>query len=316
MSDRPLSIFGLDAAPENARRIARHLGAGLAPHEERRFEDGEHKTRPLADVEGHDVVVVHSLYGDAEESSADKLCRLAFFCGAVKDAGADRVTAVTPYLCYSRKDRRTKPRDPIATRYVASMIEAVGIDRVVTIDVHNPAAFENAFRIPTLHVESTELFAEYFASRLAGGGAVAVSPDPGGAKRAERFREVLAAKTGQDVGGAYVEKHRSGGVLTGDLLAGDVKGRAAIIIDDMISSGSTLLRAATACRKAGARQVFAAATHGLFIGGSDALFGDALDGVVIGDTVPPFRLSEANRNRLAVIDTSAVLAAAVKAIHR
>src|SRR5208282_6620135 len=133
-----------------AERVAGRLEVALAVHEERNFEDGEHKTRALQDVRGHDVFVLHSLHGDASESGNDKLCRLLFFCGALKYAGAERVTAVTPYLCYARKDSRTKPNDPIITRYVAALFEAIGTDAVMTLDVHNPAAFENAFRRPTV----------------------------------------------------------------------------------------------------------------------------------------------------------------------
>ncbi len=156
----------------------------------------------MANVRGHDVFVLHSLHGDAGGSSNDKLCRLLFFCGALRDAGAERVTAVTPYLCYARKDRRTKPNDPITTRYVAAMFEAVGIDRVITLEVHNVAAFENAFHCPTWHIESAPLLAAHFAPLLRGEPLVAVSPDAGGAKRAEQFRQAMEQLTRSDVGTA------------------------------------------------------------------------------------------------------------------
>src|SRR5208282_3836620 len=181
-----------------AERVAGRLEVALAVHEERNFEDGEHKTRPLRDVRGHDVFVLHSLHGDERESGNDKLCRLLFFCGALKDAGADRVTAITPYLCYARKDRRTKPNDPIITRYVAAIFEAVGIDRVIALEVHNVAAFENAFRCPTWHIENAPLLAAHFAPLLHGKQVVAVSPDAGGAKRAEQFRQALGQLIQQD----------------------------------------------------------------------------------------------------------------------
>src|SRR6185503_6762575 len=94
---------------------------------------------------------------DAKESGNDKLCRLLFFCGALKDDGAARVTAVTPYLCYARKDRRTKPQDPVTIRYLAALFEAAGVDAIVTLDVHNEAAFENAFRCPTVALSTASL---------------------------------------------------------------------------------------------------------------------------------------------------------------
>ena len=156
--DPRLRLFALQATAELGQAVADALGCRLAAHEERAFEDGEHKVRPLDAVGGANVYVVQSLHGGPAESANDKLCRLLFFVGALKDAGAARVTAVVPYLCYARKDRRTKPRDPVTTRYVAALVEAMGVDRVVAMDVHNPAAFENAFRCPAEHLEARPLF--------------------------------------------------------------------------------------------------------------------------------------------------------------
>jgi ribose-phosphate pyrophosphokinase len=317
MNRRPLSFFALQGSRDLAECVAGRLEVALAQHEERGFEDGEHKARPLQDVRGHDVFVLHSLHGDASESGNDKLCRLLFFCGALKDAGAECVTAVTPYLCYARKDRRTKPNDPIITRYVATMFEAVRIDRVITLEVHNVAAFENAFRCPTWHIESAPLLAAHFAPLLRGEQVVAVSPDAGGAKRAEQFRQALEHLTRKDVGSAYMEKYRSSGVVSGELLAGDVRGKVAVIIDDLVSTGGTLVRAAKACRAAGATKVFAAAAHGLFVGGATELFATpALDGVTITNTVPPFRVpAEVAVQRLTVLDASEAIARAIAACH-
>jgi ribose-phosphate pyrophosphokinase len=317
MDHRPLSFFALQGSRELAERVAGRLDIVLEPHEERNFEDGEHKTRPLRDVRGHDVFVLHSLHGDAQQTGNDKLCRLLFFCGALKDAGAERVTAVTPYLCYARKDRRTKPNDPIITRYVAALFEAVAIDRVIAVEVHNVAAFENAFRCPTWHIESAPLFAARFAPLLRGETVVAVSPDAGGAKRAEQFRQAMEALTHQDVGSAYMEKYRSAGVVTGELLAGDVRGKVAVIIDDLISTGGTLVRAANACQAAGATKVFAAAAHGLFVDGAKELFAcPALTGITVTDTVPPFRVpDQVTSRRLTVLDISDAIARAMMACH-
>src|SRR5690242_14151463 len=163
-----VSVFALTPSEALGRTVAEKLGITVAHHELRRFEDGEPKIRPLVPVRGRDVYVLCSLYGDASESVNDRLCRALFFVGALRDAGARRITIVAPYLCYSRKDRRTNPRDPVTTRYVARLIEAAGADRVVTIDVHNRAAFENAFRIPTEHLEANPLFAERSEERRVG----------------------------------------------------------------------------------------------------------------------------------------------------
>src|SRR5581483_4086958 len=211
--DRPggrTLLFALQATAELGHDIARHLGCALAKHEERSFEDGEHKVRPLDTVEGASVYVIQSLHSGPSESANDKLCRLLFFIGALKDAGAASVTAVVPYLCYARKDRRTKPNDPVTTRYVAGMFEAVGTDRIVTLEVHNPVAFENAFRCRTVTLTGTPLFVNYVRALKERAFSV-VSPDPGGAKRAELFREALEATLGCPIGKAFADKHRSAG---------------------------------------------------------------------------------------------------------
>jgi ribose-phosphate pyrophosphokinase len=261
-----LSLFAVGGTRDYGSRVAQHLDLVLGEHEERAFEDGEHKIRPLVGVRRHDVFVIHSLYGDAEQSPNDKLCRLLFFIGALKDAGAERVTAVAPYLCYARKDRRTQPRDPITTKYVARLFEACGADAVLTLDVHNLAAFENAFRFQSTNLEAIPLFVDHFARIFRHEKIAVVSPDIGGAKRAEQFRRALAAELHDEPSAAFVEKRRSGGVVTGELLVGEVRDRAVIIFDDLISTGTTLQRAARGCRQAGATRIFAAATHGLFMG--------------------------------------------------
>jgi ribose-phosphate pyrophosphokinase len=200
-----LRLFALNATAELGKAIAERLAKPLSAHEEREFEDGEHKARPLDPVGNADVFVVQSLHGGPDASANDKLCRLLFFIGALKDAGAARVTAVVPYLCYARKDRRTKPNDPVTTRYVAAMFEAVGTDAIVTLEVHNPVAFENAFRCRTVTLTAAPLFVDY-ASQLKDEKLCVVSPDTGGAKRAELFREALEAVCGRPIGKAFADR--------------------------------------------------------------------------------------------------------------
>jgi len=311
-----LSLFALNASRDFGQRVASELGLPLARHEEREFEDGEHKARPLESVRGRDVYVVHTLYADERNSVNDKLVRLLFFVGALKDASADRVTAVVPYLCYARKDRRSKPRDPISTRYVASLLEAVGADRIVTLDVHNLAAYENAFRIRAEHLEARNLFADSFGPMVGAGDVAVVSPDIGGVKRAEAFREALERRLGRPLGRAFMEKSRSEGVVSGDTLVGAVSGRTVIIIDDLISSGTTLARAVAACRAQGARRIFAAASHGLFtVKAGEFLRNPALEQLVVTDTVPPFRLDAAAREKLRIVSVAPLFAEAIRRIH-
>jgi ribose-phosphate pyrophosphokinase len=317
MSLANLTLFALEASRAFGERIAAHLNHPLAQHEEREFEDGEHKTRPLVGVRGRDVHVIQSLHGDDWGSVNDKLCRLLFFIGAVKDHGATRVSAIVPYLGYARKDRRTKPRDPVTTRYVASLFEAVGTDRIVTLEVHNVAAYQNAFRIPTEHLDTARLFAAHFAPKLRETDAVVVSPDAGGVKRAERFRQALSRALGRDLSTVFVEKYRSAGVVSGGAVVGDVAGKTAIVMDDLISTGTTMTRAAAACRARGAQAVIAAAAHGLFIGeASEVLAGPDLDRVVITDTVPPFRLDpDLVARKVTVLDAAGLCAEAIRRLH-
>ncbi len=318
MSERhhgDLRLFALTATAELGNNVAQALGVPLSAHEERDFEDGEHKTRPLDTVAGADVYVVQSLHGGPSESAHDKLCRLLFFVGALKDAGADKVTVVAPYLAYARKDRRTKPNDPVTTRYLAQLFEAVGTGVMVTLEVHNPAAFENAFRIRTVALTATPLFVDY-AKALVKEPLCVVSPDPGGAKRAELFRQTLEAAIGKPVGKAFADKHRSGGVVSGELFVGDVDGATALIVDDLISTGGTLLRAAQAARKAGAKKAIALVTHGLFMPGAAEVIADsAIDRFVVTDSVPPFRLAATARDKVEMLTCAPLLAETIKRLH-
>ena len=281
-----MRLFALHGSHDLGASVAESLGIELAGLEERDFEGGEHKTRPLDSVRGHDVHVLHSLDGTAAASANDKLVRLLFFIAAARENGAKSVTAITPYLAYSRKDRQTKSRDPVNTRYVAQLFEAAGTDRLITLDVHNIAAFQNAFRCQTIHLSARRLFCGEI-DRLAGGSPVTIlSPDGGGVKRAQLLKELRESESGEATGFGFMEKRRSRGVVSGELFAGEVEGRVVFILDDMIASGATMLRAATACRKRGARAVYAMATHGLFAKGSEAfLAGSELDGIVVTDSV-------------------------------
>jgi ribose-phosphate pyrophosphokinase len=310
-------LFALNATADLGRAVAKALGRALAKHEEREFEDGEHKARPLDVVAGRDVYVLQSLHGGPVASPNDKLCRLLFFLSAIKDAGASRVTAVVPYLCYARKDRRTKPSDPVTTRYVGRMFEACGADAIVTLEVHNPAAYENAFRCRTVTLTATPLFVDW-ARKLAQEKLCVVSPDTGGDKRAELFRETLEAAIGRPVSKAFAEKHRSAGVVSGNLFVGDVAGATALVIDDLISTGGTLLRAAKAARKAGAERVLALVAHGLFMPGAESVLADPdIERVVVTDTVPPFRLpAELVRDKVEMLSAAPLLAETIARLHR
>jgi ribose-phosphate pyrophosphokinase len=310
-------VFALGASQPFGKAVTAQLEVALARHEERDFEDGEHKTRPLENVRGRDVFVIHSLYGDADDSPNDKLIRLLFFIGALRDASASRITAILPYLAYARKDRKTKSRDPVATKYLARLLEAAGAHGILGFDVHNLQAFQNAFRVPTDHLEAKGLFVEYFAKLKGADRLVVMSPDAGGVKRAEAFRQALGSAFGADIPLAFMEKTRSSGVVAGETVVGEVGGATVVILDDLISTGTTMTRAAGACLERGAQQVFAAATHGLFVGDAEKVIADdALEKVIITDSVPPFRLDDQLlRDKVVVLEAAHLFAEAIRRIH-
>src|SRR5450755_3978894 len=215
-------MFSLEPADPFAQALADALDVTLAPHEERLFPDGERKLRPLVDPRGADAYVVYSLHGGPADSPYDKLCRLLMFIATLKDHGAARVTAVVPYLAYARQDRQTKLHDPLGLRYVAQLFDAVGVAQLIVLEVHDIAVFQNAFRCPTVHLSAHHAFGAT-AQEVAGTGPLAVvSPDPGGVKRAQLWREALEDQLARPVAFAMIDKRRSGGLLGGSqLVAGD-----------------------------------------------------------------------------------------------
>lgn len=310
-------VFAPSHTAELGLRVAQALGMELARSEEREYENGEHKMRPLDDVRGKHAVVVQSLCGDEQASTNDKLCRLLFFIATLKDAGAVSVTACIPYLAYARKDRRTKSRDPVTTRYIATMFEAVGVDRVMVLDVHNESAFDNAFRCESVRIDATTTFGEEYARRADISNVVVASPDIGGVKRAEGLRDLFGEKLGRPVEFAFMEKRRSGGVVSGDTFTGTVSGRDVVIYDDMIATGTTVLRAIAAARRAGARRVDVIATHAAFTPEVAQLFEPGgVDAVYVSDSIPLSRAFTARQGgSLHVIGIAPLLARAIRDLN-
>lgn len=314
-----MQLYALDADTTLAQALASQMGEALCPHENRAFEDGEHKLRPLISPRGADVYVLHSLFGDHQHSPHDKLCQLLMFIATLRDHGAARVSAVVPYLAYARKDRQTKAFDPLNLRYVAQLIEAVGTEQVIVLEAHNVAAFQNAFRGPALHLSAHAAFDALAARWLDQTPLVMASPDPGGVKRAQLWRESLQSRVNQAVGFAMVDKRRSAGVVSSDhLVAGDVTGATVLLLDDLVASGETLRRAAVALRQAGAKSVVACAAHGLFTGNASEVLADAaIDQLVVTDSVPTFRLppESAVQHKLVVTSVAPLLADAIRTCH-
>ncbi len=254
-------VFALRESIDLAAAMAREARLSVAPLEERQFEEGEFKLRPLVSVRDRTVFVVQSLAGSPDAPVAQRFLRLLFLLFGLRDGGASRIVAVVPYLSFARKDRRTQPRDPVNTRYVAQLLEATGLDRLVALDVHNSAALDNAFRIPVDHLSALPLFAEHVTAQGVTDNLAIASPDVGGVKRAQLFREMLGRECGKEVDLVFIEKRRASGVVSGGRVVGDVAGRTVIVIDDLCATGGTLIRAASALQAAGAAAVHVAVTH-------------------------------------------------------
>ena len=286
-STRP-ALVALSESRDLAAAVAREAGLLLVPIEERPFEGGEFKLRPLESVRGRQVFVLQTLAGTEDMPASSRLVRLLFLLLGLRDAGADSRVAVMPYFAFARKDRRTQIRDPVTSRYVAELLEAAHTDCVISLDVHNPAAFDNAFRVPTIHLTALPLMADHFARALmvADAALTVVSPDVGGIKRAQIFRELLAARTGREIDLAFIEKRRAKGNVSGGSLAGVVSGRTTIILDDLCATGGTLIRAGETCRRAGAAATHVAVTHTPLAAGLEAVMAaDAITSITVTDSV-------------------------------
>ncbi len=303
-------LYSLDRESSLALALSRALEQPLAGHEERRFDDGERKWRPLTDPRGQDAYVLASLHGDLDDSPHDKVFGLLSMCATLRAHAAARVTAVIPYLAYARKDARTQPHDPLGTQLLARLLEAAGCDQVMVFEPHHAGACENAFRVPVMAIDAAPAFDAEVRVWSDGGRAptlvagdvgqgrphpiplVVASPDPGGVKRVLRWREHLEDLLSRPVGFAMVDKRRGLGLVhSGHLVAGDVAGAMVLLRDDLIASGQTLAHAAVALRHAGASQVHALAAHGLFVGHADRVLADApLDSITITDSVPALRM--------------------------
>jgi len=284
-ASQPL-VFALSESRKLGEQFALHANLPLAPLEERTFEGGEFKLRPLTSVRDTTVFVVQTLAGSDDASVAHRAMRLLFACFGLRDAGASRIIAVIPYLAYARKDRRTQARDPVNSRYIAQLLETAGVDRVIAVDVHNPAALDNSFRIPVDHLSAIPMFVDHFSTLLAFAPLTVVSPDVGGIKRAQIFRELLQTRVGEPVELAFIEKRRVGGQASSGSVVGQIGGRTAILLDDLCATGGTLTRAATSLREAGATAVHAAFVHAPCLDGLHALARcESIAHIVFTDTV-------------------------------
>lgn len=316
MNPSPPTVFLLDDSDDFARSLATALGGSLAPLEQRSFEDGEHKLRPLIPVRGDDVCVVCRLAGTAERSVDERIMRLLFLVATLRDHGARRISVIAPYLPYARKDRRTRPHDPLTLRYLAQLLETAGVARLAVMDVHNLAAFENAFRCETLHLEAAPWLIDALVRPGSQAPLAVLSPDTGGIKRAEQFRELLEQRTGRQSHLVFLEKYRRGDRVWGDGIVGRLSDCQVVIVDDLVAGGTTLSRALDNCAREGVKEVVAVASHGVFSPGAEALLAHpALHRLVVTDSVDSNLLRQSHP-RLDVIPVAPIVAEAVSLLFR
>jgi ribose-phosphate pyrophosphokinase len=301
-----LMLFSGNATPELAAKIASYLGCDVGKAKVSRFSDGEVNTEILENVRGMDVFIVQSTCAPTNES----LMELVIMADALHRASAGRITAVVPYFGYARQDRRVRSaRVPISAKVVADMMAVVGINRVLTVDLHADQ-IQGFFDIPVDNVYATPILIEHIQTN-ATGDEIVVSPDVGGVVRAR-----AVAKRLNDSDLAIIDKRRPEANKAEVMhIIGDVAGRDCIIVDDMVDTAGTLCTAAGALKENGAKSVSAYATHAVLSGKAiENINGSELDQLVVTDTIP---LSKEARSceRIHVLSLSEMLGESIKRIN-
>jgi ribose-phosphate pyrophosphokinase len=265
-----------------AAKIADKLGVGLGGVTTKTFANGEVYCRYEESVRGADVFIVQPTCGNPQEglSANDALMELMMLVDGAVGGSAHRVIAVAPWYGYSRQDKKSAPREPISARMVARMLESAGIDRILTMDLHS-GQIQGFFKKPCDHMTALFILTQYF-NDLGLEDIVVVAPDAGRVK----LNKLFASKMGADL--AILNKERPAQEVAAiNYVIGDVRGKTALLVDDLIDTAGTLRAAAEAVRDAGARRVYAAATHGLFSGNAwENLAAAGFEQVVVTDTVP------------------------------
>ena len=280
--DKRLMLFSGRANPELASRIADKLGVDLGPVTLKTFSNGEVYCRYDESIRGADVFIVQPTCANPELglSANDALMELLLMIDAAVGASAHRVIAVTPWFGYSRQDKKSAPREPISARLAARMIEAAGADRVLTMDLH-AGQIQGFFRNPVDHMTALFMLTQYFDD-LGLTDLVVVAPDAGRVKLNKKFASKLGAEL------AILDKERPAQqVAEIGYVIGDVKGRTAVLVDDMIDTAGTLRAAAQTVLDEGASRVYAAATHAILSGNAyENLAASGFEQIVVTDTIP------------------------------
>jgi ribose-phosphate pyrophosphokinase len=299
-----LAIFSGNANPDLAHNICKDLKVKLQDALVGRFSEGEIRVKINENVRGKDVFIVQPTC----PPSNDNLMELLIMIDALRRASAHRITAVIPYFGYARQDRKDQPRVPITAKLVANLLTVAGANRILTMDLH-AGQIQGFFDIPVDHLFSVGVFVDYF-SKMNIKDLVAVSPDVGSIKMARAYAKRFSADL------AIIDKRRVSPEKAEAIhIMGEVEGKNVIIVDDMIATGSSLIEAVEALKKAKAKTIYAAITHGILSGPAIARIDQCkgLEKLLISDSVP---LSEEKKNpKIQVLSVANLLAEAIKRIH-
>lgn len=301
-----LRLISGNANPDIAKGISDFLGIPLVDAEIRRFLDGECFCSIKENIRGGDVFVIQSTSPPVN----DNLMELLVIVDALKRASAMRITAVLPYYGYARQDRKVQPRVPISAKLVADLITIAGVDRVLTMDLH-AGQIQGFFSTPVDNLFATPVFLDYFR-KMNLTDVVMVSPDAGGVERARAFAKHL---NNSDL--VIIDKRRPGpGEAEVMHIIGDVEGKNAIILDDMIDSAGTMTKGAASLKEAGAVKVFACVTHGVLSDPAvERISGSVLEECVVTNSIP-LRDNAKSCNKIKVLDVSQLFGEAISRIYK
>ena len=294
-------LFSGSANPEFAKKVGEYLGMPVSDATLNKFSDGEISVQITESVRGQDVFIIQPTCAPAN----DNLMELLIMVDALKRSSAKSISAVVPYYGYARQDRKAAPRVPISAKLVADLLEAAGITRVVTIDLH-AAQIQGFFNIPADNLFGSILFVNYIRSKNLKNPIIA-SPDIGGVARARLY----ADKLGYDL--VIVDKKREKANVAEVMnIIGEVKGKDVILVDDMVDTAGTLVKAAEVLKKRGATSVMACCTHGVLSGPAyDRIEKGELDELVISDTIP----AKKEIKKITVLTASTIIGEAIRRIH-
>jgi len=303
MIEADLKIIAGKSNIELAQEIVKVMGVPLGGVESKRFSDGEISVKISENVRGSDVFVIQSTSNPAN----DNLMELMLIVDALRRASARRITVVIPYYGYARQDRKVEPRVPISAKVVATMLEAIGVKRLLTMDLH-ANQIQGFFEIPVDHLFGAPVLVKYFKEmNLAD--LVIVSPDSGGAERARFFGKQLSANM------AIIDKRRERANEAEVMhIVGSVEGKNCLLIDDMIDTAGTICKAAIALKEKGAQKIIAAATHGVLSGNAiQNLISSPIDEVVVTNTQKI--ADDKHFPRLKILSVASLFAQAIQRIH-